>query len=404
MSSIGSLAIKAPAPPVLARTFLHLLRKISTGCLLLNLPGNGRILFGNANTTLSAELTIHDWRACGRILTAGDIGFADALQRGWVSSPDLTTLIRLAIRNEAVMAQPVQGTGLARLWYALRHWARPNTRRGSQRNIHAHYDLGNPFYRLWLDESWSYSSALFEGDFARSLVDAQAAKNQRVIDQLGLKPGMRVLEIGCGWGGFAEHAAQQGIHVHGVTISPAQWEIAQQRLHTASLQALTHIELRDYRDITGQYDAVVSIEMFEAVGLAFWARWFDTLRARLKPGARALVQSITIADERFEAYRHSSDFIREFIFPGGLLPSPERFTAAASQAGFQLVHALHFGPDYAETLRRWRDAFHSQLHEVRQQGFDEAFIRTWQLYLAYCEAGFDEGRTDVVQFMLERPR
>ncbi|GGP21162.1 SAM-dependent methyltransferase [Silvimonas iriomotensis] len=403
MSSIGTLAIKAPAPPLLARMFMQLLRRISEGCLTVTLPGHTRMMFGNANTALLAELHIHDWRACGRILAAGDIGFADALQKGWVSSPDLTALIRLAIRNESVMARTVRGTGLVRFWYALRHLARPNTRRGSQRNIHAHYDIGNPFYMLWLDESWSYSSALFAGDFSRSLADAQAAKYQRVIDQLGLKPGMQVLEIGCGWGGFAEHAARLGIHVHGVTISAAQYEIAQQRLQRQNLQHLARVELRDYRDIRGQYDALVSIEMFEAVGQTFWSLWFDTVRGLLKPGARALVQSITIDEQRFEAYRSSSDFIREYIFPGGMLPSPERFSAAASQARFQVLNVLHFGPDYAETLRRWRDAFNAHLHEVRQQGFDETFIRTWLLYLCYCEAGFDEGRTDVVQFMLQRP-
>ncbi len=403
MSSSATIAMKAPAIPLIARLFMQLLRRISEGCLTLILPGNTRVQFGNANTALTAELTLHDWRACGRILAAGDIGFAEALQRGWVSSPDLTALIRLAIRNEPVMARTVRGTGLVRFWYALRHLARPNTRRGSQRNIHAHYDIGNPFYQLWLDESWSYSSAWFDGDLKRPLRDAQAAKYQRVIDQLGLKPGMQVLEIGCGWGGFAEHAARQGIHVHGVTISKAQLEFAGQRLRVQQLQHLAQVELRDYRDITGQYDAVVSIEMFEAVGQNFWSLWFDTVRARLKPGAKAMVQSITIDDRRFESYRSSSDFIREYIFPGGMLPSPERFTAAARQAGFDVLNRLHFGQDYAETLRRWRDAFNTHLPEVRHQGFDETFIRTWLLYLCYCEAGFDEGRTDVVQFMLQRP-
>lgn len=402
MIQTQSLTLAPSSAPAAARLFLKTLRKLHTGHLTLVTPGGARLLFGNSHTLPGAELIVHDWRACQRIMTGGDIGFAHALRHGWVESPDLTALMQLAIRNESAMTATVWGNWVSRAWYALRHWLRPNTRAGSRQNIHAHYDLGNDFYRLWLDESWTYSSALFAGDFSLSLPDAQAAKYQRVLDMLKLKPGMRVLEIGCGWGGFAHYAAQRGIAVHGVTISPAQLEIAQQRIANAGLASLAQLELRDYRDVTGQYDAVVSIEMFEAVGVQFWEQWFQVVRERLAPGGKALVQSITIEESRFERYRTSSDFIRQYIFPGGMLPSLERFVSGATQAGFFTNNVFAFGKDYAETLRRWRAAFDASHPAVLAQGFDDAFIRTWQLYLAYCEAGFDEGRTDVVQFLLER--
>ena len=284
----------------------------------------------------------------------------------------------------------------------LRHRLRRNTRAGSRRNIHAHYDLGNAFYGAWLDETMTYSSACFEGDGQRPLAQAQTAKYQRIVDTLALAPGMRVLEIGCGWGGFALHAARLGIEVYGVTISQEQHAWATERVRAAGLGDRVSIALLDYRELSGQYDAIVSIEMFEAVGEAYWPRYFDTLRRLLKPGARALVQSITVADAQFERYRASSDFIRETIFPGGMLPSPQRFVRAAMQAHLDTVPVFAFGRDYAHTLRRWRDAFESHLDAVSALGFDDAFIRIWRLYFAYCEAAFEEGRTDVMHFVLQR--
>jgi cyclopropane-fatty-acyl-phospholipid synthase len=298
------------------------------------------------------------------------------------------------------LQRTVYGGWLSQVWYGLRHRLRRNTRSGSRRNVHAHYDIGNAFYARWLDPSLTYSSAVFDGHFEASLEAAQHAKYQRIIDTLGLRAGMRILEIGCGWGGFALHAARQGIHVHGVTISLAQLEFALQRVHEQRLADRVKLELRDYRTLTGQYDGIVSIEMFEAVGERFWPTYFGILRDRLMPGARALVQTITIDDSHFAAYRATSDFIREYIFPGGMLPSPERFIAVAKRSRLAGQVTLAFGRDYAETLRRWRSAFETQLEAIRAQGFDETFVRTWRLYLAYCEAGFDEGRTDVMQFVL----
>jgi cyclopropane-fatty-acyl-phospholipid synthase len=388
--------------PAAGRLFLGMLARLRMGQLSVVLPSGARLHFGNAQATPVAELRLHDWQACGRILSAGDIGFGEAVRRGWAGSPDLTALLRLAIANETAIESAVWGGRLLRSWYRVRHALRPNTRSGSRDNIHAHYDLGNAFYRLWLDESWTYSSALFQGDYSLSLTAAQHAKYQRVIDVLALRPGMRVLEIGCGWGGFAQYAGERGICVHGVTISPAQLEVGRKRIAAAGLDALVQLELRDYRDIAGQYDAIVSIEMFEAVGYAYWDGWFQSLDRLLVPQGRALVQSITIEDERFERYRTTSDFIRHYIFPGGMLPSVKRFVGAAARRGLVTRDVMAFGKDYAETMRRWRERFDAARESILAQGFDEAFLRTWRLYLAYCEAGFDEGRTDVVQFLLER--
>ncbi|XZG71301.1 class I SAM-dependent methyltransferase [Chitinibacteraceae bacterium HSL-7] len=401
MNQSNVLPLPPERIPAAARLFFALLGRLEAGQLTVRTPTGQRLNYGR-DAGLSAELRINDWRACAAVLSGGDIGFADALRSGWVDSPDLTALMRLAIRNEGVLGSALSGNWLARVWYALRHRLRANTRSGSRRNIHAHYDLGNDFYARWLDRSWSYSSALFAGDTQRSLEEAQAAKYQRIVDVLGLSPGMRVLEIGCGWGGFAEHAARLGIAVHGITISPAQLAIARQRIRAAGLDALAQLELTDYRDLTGQYDAIVSIEMFEAVGERFWPRYFATVRDRLRPGGRALIQTITIDDALFARYRATSDFIREFIFPGGMLPGIEVFSRAAARTGLATLDVFRFGADYAETLRRWRHAFEHERAAIAGQGFDEVFMRTWQMYLCYCEAGFDEGRTDVVQFVIGR--
>ncbi|MET0268490.1 MAG: cyclopropane-fatty-acyl-phospholipid synthase family protein [Duganella sp.] len=390
------------APPEGARMFLRLLAQMRHGHLEMITPDHTRMVFGDAHSTLGATLQVHDWRACQRILRAGDIGFAEAWAAGWVDTPDLTALLRLALRNEAALDQMLFGGALARCWYRLRHWLRPNSRKGSERNIHAHYDIGNDFYQLWLDPSWTYSSAIFDGDYSTPLEQAQQRKYQRIIDTLQLRPGQRVLEIGCGWGGFAVHAAQQGIAVHGVTISPSQLAVARARTSAMGLDNLAQLELCDYRDLSGQYDAVVSIEMFEAVGERYWPEYFSTVAARLAPGGQALVQSITIGEQFFPRYRSSADFIQQYIFPGGMLPSVERFEQHAARAGLQTQDRYAFGRDYAETLRRWDAACRNERPAIDQLGYDQAFMRIWHMYFAYCEAAFDEGRTDVVQFLLRK--
>ncbi|MGA7782797.1 MAG: cyclopropane-fatty-acyl-phospholipid synthase family protein [Paraburkholderia sp.] len=387
--------------PASGRLFLSLLERIRVGHLVLVTPDGQQCVFGDSHAAPGARLELRDWRACGAILRKGDIGFAEAWRQFWVDTPDLAALLRVAIRNERALQRTVYGGWLAQMWYGLRHRLRRNTRTGSRRNIHAHYDIGNAFYARWLDCSFTYSSAIFDGNFRTPLETAQHAKYQRIIDTLGLRAGMRILEIGCGWGGFAIYAARLGIQVHGVTISLAQLEFALTRAAEARVGDRLRLELRDYRMLTGQYDAIVSIEMFEAVGEKFWPDYFRILRERLRPGAKALVQTITIDEAHFAVYRTTSDFIREYIFPGGMLPSPERFIAAAKRGKLTANVSLAFGRDYAETLRRWRHAFETQIDAIRMQGFDETFVRTWRLYLAYCEAGFDEGRTDVMQFVLE---
>ena len=399
MSLSRTLALPCSSLPPLARLLLQRLNRLQHGSLRLHTPDGQCLRFGQSGEMPEAELRIHNWAACRKLLFAGDIGFAEAYRDGLLDSPDLTALLRLALCNESVLGNTLAGSWPARGWYWLKHCLRRNSRHGSQRNIHAHYDLGNAFYALWLDPSWTYSSAWFDGHYDLPLATAQSAKYQRICDVLGLQAGMRVLEIGCGWGGFAEHASQQGIAVHGITISDAQLDFARQRL---SGNALVQLQWQDYRDLHGQYDAIVSIEMFEAVGEAYWPGFFAQLQKLLKPDGKALVQSITIAESRFERYRRSSDFIQEFIFPGGMLPSCTAFQTGAEQAGLLTRNRLDFGPDYAETLRRWRQAFESQLDTVRQQGFDEAFIRLWRLYLCYCEAGFDAHSIGVSQFLLQK--
>lgn len=398
MSLSRTLDMPYTLPPFAGKILLSRLSRLRHGSLRLTTPDGAVHWFGTAGETPDAELHLYDWAACRKLLLAGDIGFAEAYRDGLLDSPDLVALLRLAQRNEAALGSAAGGSLPARAWYWLKHKLHRNSKTGSKRNIHAHYDLGNDFYQLWLDPSWTYSSAWFDGHYDLPLAQAQAAKYQRICDVLGLRPGMRVLEIGCGWGGFAEHAARQGIAVHGVTISSAQLEFAQRRL---AHNALVRLEWCDYRDLYGQYDAIVSIEMFEAVGEAYWQGYFHKVRSLLKPGGKALVQSITIADGRFEQYRAGSDFIQAFIFPGGMLPSRSEFQHQATQAGLDLHERLDFGRDYAETLRRWRLSFENALDAVRKLGFDDAFIRIWRLYLCYCEAGFDEDNIGVSQFLLQ---
>ena len=348
----------------------------------------------------SASLVVHDWGMFAAAMRSGDNGFAESFIAGEWETPDLCALLRVFIANRNALEAVIYGRWWGQLAHRLRHWLNRNTRTNSRKNIHAHYDLGNDFYRLWLDSTMTYSSALFEGDLTRSLADAQSAKYARILRALDVQPGQHILEVGCGWGGFAEHAARAGCRVTGITISEAQLEYAQRRIAAAGLQDRVELRLQDYRDLEGQFDHVVSIEMFEAVGERYWPGYFGMLRDRLKPGGRALVQSITIAESKFERYRTGTDFIQQYIFPGGMLPSPQRFGEVAAGQGMSVEDMHHFGLDYAETLRRWHQVFDYASPQVREQGFDERFMRTWRFYLAYCEAGFRARATDVVQAVL----
>ena len=391
------------AAPWSARPFFALLARLRHGCLVLRTPGGAQHTFGGADGP-HAELEIRDWSALGRLLRRAEIGLFEALRDGALATPDMTALLRLAIRNQQALAGAFYGHPLVAAVGRIAHALRANTRSGARRNIHAHYDLGNAFYALWLDPGMTYSSALFAGDATGDLAAAQDAKYDRLLDAADVRPGHRVLEIGCGWGGLAERAARtRGCHVDGLTISRAQLAFARQRIAAAGLDDRVQLHLRDYRDEPGTYDRILSIEMLEAVGERYWPRYFTTVRDRLVPGGRAAIQSIVIAEEAFARYRRSSDFIREHIFPGGMLPTVSRIEAQARAAGLVAGEPYRFGRDYAETLRRWRSRFDAAEPQVRALGFDDAFFATWRFYFDLCEAGFEEGRIDVVQVELRRP-
>ena len=385
--------------PRAARVLFSVLSKLRYGRLDVVAPGGQSFSFPGALPGPDACIELADWEVCRNILRAGDIGFAEAYLAGRWVTPDLTAALSVAALNHAALEQAIYGRWWVKLLYRLRHLIRFNTRAGSRRNIHAHYDLGNDFYRRWLDQTMTYSSGLFAGDFSRSLEDAQLAKYERVLRLLNPKPGERILEIGCGWGGFAEHAARtRGCDVYGITVSRRQLEYARERVRRAGLDAQVTLEFCDYRDIRGRFDHVVSIEMYEAVGERYWPVYFRTIRERLAPGGKAVVQGITIADQLFARYRRGTDFIQQYIFPGGMLASPAVLRGQAQRAGLtvQSVHA--FGPDYAETLKRWNQQFHLCWDEIQQTaGFDARFKRLWHFYLSYCEAGFRAATTDVLQ-------
>jgi cyclopropane-fatty-acyl-phospholipid synthase len=394
-----------PSAPAAARAVFRVLAKLSIGRLHVQLPDGSSAHFGAADSNgPQAAIRLVNWNVCSAALKSGDIGFAESYIAGHWQTPDLPALLHLFIANREAIDAVVYGSWWGSLLYRARHLMRRNSRRGSQKNIHAHYDLGNPFYRLWLDETMNYSAAWFDGNRAQSLADAQRAKVLRALDECGLQAGQRLLEIGCGWGAVAEAAATaRGAQVVGVTLSAEQLTWAQRRIAEARATDRVDLRLQDYRDIHDEpFDAAVSIEMFEAVGRAYWPGFFATLRDKLKPGGRACLQSITIRDDLFDRYVQGTDFIQQYIFPGGLLPSPSEFRKAAQAAGLDVINELAFGADYAETLRRWRERFLAEERQVRAIGFDTRFMRTWEFYLAYCEAAFAGGNTDVMQFTLRR--
>ena len=399
-ASAFALPQGAPAP---ARAVLRLLRELRVGTLDVQFPDGSQARFGHSESPRAA-IRLLDWHVCGAALKSGDIGFAESWIEGHWSSPDLVALLELFIANRDAIESVIYGTWWGRLAYRVKHLLNRNSRQGSRKNIHAHYDIGNTFYRQWLDETMNYSSAWFDGDLSRPMPEAQHAKVRRALQECGVQPGQRLLEIGCGWGALAEAAARDfGAHVTGVTLSTEQLEWARERLARAGLAERAELRLQDYRDIAdGPFDAIASIEMFEAVGREYWASFFATINGRLKPGGRACIQSITIRDDLFDRYVKSTDFIQQYIFPGGLLPSVREFRAEAAKAGLEVVNQLDFGGDYAETLRRWRLQFLQQDGPLRRLGFDTRFMRIWEFYLAYCEAAFATGNTNVVQFTLQK--
>lgn len=388
--------------PSAARHVCRLLERIEHGWLLMTLPNGEMLSFGHQGEPV--EMRVKDWSVFERVIARGDIGLGEAWFEGLWDCDQLTRVLTLFAMNREALESAVHGNLLSLALARLRHLARANTRSGSRRNIMAHYDLGNDFYALWLDRTMTYSSALFDGNPQRDLAAAQHAKYERIARVLRLQREQPVIEIGCGWGGFAEVAARDfGAQVHGVTLSPAQLEWAQARAQRGGFADRATFELRDYRDLRGQVDRIVSIEMLEAVGERWWPTYFRKLGGLLRVGGEAVVQTISIADELFPRYRRGTDFIQQYVFPGGMLPSPSVFTRQAEKAGLKVQQNFRFGLDYALTLARWRDSVTEHSDALRALGFDTRFQRLWHFYLAYCEAGFRAGSIDVHQFHLVKP-
>ncbi len=405
MSSNINVASNAPLTlPWYARTILSLLEKIQVGQLTLVSPEGEKFIFRGTQSGIEANIQIHDWLVCKACLKSGDIGLAETYIDGLWDSTDIQSLLRLFLLNRQVIEKAIYGSWLGRLGYRIKHWLNKNSKTGSKKNIHAHYDIGNAFYSLWLDPSMTYSSACFKNKDT-SLIEAQEAKYQRIIDSINVDAGQNILEVGCGWGGLMEAASNQGINIDCLTISQEQATYARDRAARikSNSSGKVNILLQDYRDHQNQYDGIASIEMFEAVGEKYWATYFEMIQRCLKPGKKACIQTIVIADNLFDKYRRSSDFIQQYVFPGGMLPSIKKFKEAAQSKGLIVEDVYEFGQDYQKTLCLWHQKFNQHLQEIKQQGFDEKFIRLWNLYLMYCAAGFAEKSTDVVQFTLSKP-
>lgn len=353
------------------------------------------------------RVVVRDPRLFGRIIRGGNLGFCEAYLDGWFDAePDLQEVMDALLLNNEQVLHSLPGGPAARVFNRLRHWLNRNTRSGAKRNIAAHYDLSNEFYEKWLDPSMTYSSALFERD-DMSLEEAQRAKYRSICDRMELRQGDHVLEIGCGWGGFAEYAARErGARVTGLTLSQEQLDFARARMQRQGLAEQVDLHLRDYRDERGQYDGIASIEMFEAVGEKYWPSYFETVRERLAPGGRASLQIITIEDQLFDDYRRGVDFIQKYVFPGGMLPSLSALKAQSKAAGLEWIDRLDFGQSYSRTLREWRTRFSAAWSEIEGlpglRPFDAEFRRLWDLYLTSCAACFLAGTTNVTQIALRR--
>jgi cyclopropane-fatty-acyl-phospholipid synthase len=394
------------AMPAAVRRVVGLLQRLQHGTLHVQWP-DGRVeQFGQASDTgFNATLHLHSYAPLTQAMKSGDIGFAESYIAGEWTTNNLAELLRLLVANRRDMDELIFGNWLGRLYYRVRHLLHRNTRSNSKKNIHAHYDLGNAFYELWLDPTMNYSSAWFDNDRSKPMAEAQTAKVRRALRMVDAKAGDRILEIGCGWGALAELGGTEfGAHMSGVTLSHEQLAFANQRMQKLGLADTSNLRLQDYRDIDdGPYDAICSIEMLEAVGQEYWPTYFESVARLLKSGGKACVQTIVIDDSLFDRYVKSTDFIQQYIFPGGCLPCPREFRAHAERAGLKVIDELAFGLDYAETLRRWRHQFMADKAQVLQLGSDERFIRIWEFYLAYCEAAFDQHNTDVVQYTLLKP-
>jgi len=385
------------------RRVFELACRMNNGRLDFVMP-DGRIFRAEApNPGFVAELQVHSPDVFTRLVREGDLGFCDSYLEGGWSTPDLQAFLDLLNQDNEDLYNGFPGMGLVRAYERMRFWLQSNTKAQAKKNISYHYDLGNDFYTLWLDDSMTYSSALFKSG-QESLEKAQEQKYESMVDQMGAQPGDHVLEIGCGWGGFAEYAAgKRGLRVTGLTISQEQHDFAVARIRKAGLEDLVEIKMQDYRDETGMYDGVASIEMFEAVGEKYWPVYFETLGKCLKPGKNATLQIITLSEARFDAYRKGVDFIQKYIFPGGMLPSKSALQKEVANAGLVVRRQIAFGQSYSQTLRRWHAVFNDRWDDVARMGFDQRFNRMWNFYLTSCAAAFDSGNCDVVQVTVEKP-
>ena len=403
MSVLTSTDDQQNLPRYFARVF-NTVGKLNYGRVDFILPDGRHFRAEGAKPGPVAEVNINNPDVFARLVREGDLGFSDAYLDGWWTTPDLQALMDFIHADNDDMYDKFPGMGLVRAWEKARFWFQSNSKRQALKNISYHYDLGNDFYSLWLDDTMTYSSALFSTS-QESLENAQVAKYASMIDQMGVEPGDHILEIGCGWGGFAEYAAKErGLKVTGLTISKEQYEYAKKRINNKGLGDKVNLKLQDYRDETGVYDGVASIEMFEAVGEKYWPIYFEKVKQCLKPGKQATLQIITIQDARWEVYRKGVDFIQKYIFPGGMLPSPTVLRQEVAKSGLSVQHSIEFGKSYSQTLRRWFEVFNDKWDTISAMGFDDRFRRMWNFYLTSCAATFESGNCDVTQITLQKPK
>jgi cyclopropane-fatty-acyl-phospholipid synthase len=397
-----SLDANTPSAAGLGKLVLdRLLSGLAYGRLRIILPSGALYEKVGHGPGPEATLNIRRWRMLRRVLAGGDIGFAESYLQGDWTTPDLTSVIRFAARNSDALEPAIQGSTPMRIINRLGHMFRANTKRGSRRNIEAHYDLGNEFYKLWLDPSMLYSSAIWD-ETTPTLEAAQARKLNRIREKLDLSGGETVLEIGCGWGALAAHLATQAdAKVTGITLSPSQLAWARDVVAKTGKDDQVDLRLQDYRDVQGKFDRIVSIEMFEAVGEAYWPKYFETLKRCLKQGGKIVLQIISIEEKRYLSYRRDTDFIQKYVFPGGFLPSDRALEVEIGKAGLALRQIEHFGKSYARTLAEWRSRFMTHWSTIAPLGFDQRFHRLWEYYLSYCEAGFEERSIDVGLYTIE---
>jgi len=402
MSVLTSTNNQQNLPRYFARVF-DLVGKLNSGRVDFILPDGRRFRAEGSKPGPVAEVTINNPDVFARLVREGDLGFCDAYLDGWWTTPDLQAFMDFIHADNDDMYDGFPGMALVRAWEKARFWFQSNTKRQALKNISYHYDLGNDFYSLWLDDTMTYSSALFNTS-QESLEKAQIAKYASMVDQMGVKPGDHVLEIGCGWGGFAEYAAKErGLKVTGLTISKEQLKYAEKRIKDAGLSDMVNFKLQDYRDERGKYDGIASIEMFEAVGEKYWPAYFDCVNNCLYPGKQATLQIITIQEARWEIYRRGVDFIQKYIFPGGMLPSPSALRSEVERAGLKVVNSIEFGESYSQTLRRWHETFNEKWDQISEMGFDDRFRRMWNFYLTSCASTFHYGNCDVTQITIEKP-